>query len=89
MADTLAQSEYLQEEKIQNIRDVRKRYEEILEKKECVSLKTLAVTGSDLIADGMKPGKDIGMVLNKLLEYVIDHPEANDKAMLLKLKDKI
>lgn len=89
MADTMAQSEYLQEEKIQNIRDVRIRYEEILEKKECVSLKTLAVTGSDLIANGMKPGKEIGEALNKLLEYVIEHPEANEKETLLELKDKL
>ena len=89
MADTLAQSEYLQEEKIQNIRDVRKCYEEILEKKECVSLKSLAVTGSDLIANGMEPGKEIGHVLNKLLEYVIEHPEANDKETLLQLKETL
>jgi len=89
MADTLAQSEYLQGEKIQNIQDVRTCYEEILEKQECVSLKTLAVTGSDLIANGMKPGKEIGEVLNKLLEYVIEHPEANEKEVLLKLKNEL
>jgi tRNA nucleotidyltransferase (CCA-adding enzyme) len=89
MADTLAQSEYLQEEKIQNIQDVRTCYEEILEKQECVSLKTLAVTGSDLIANGMKPGKDIGAVLTKLLEYVIEHPEVNKKEVLLKIKDQL
>lgn len=89
MADTLAQSEYLQDEKIQNIQDVRTCYEEILEKQECVSLKTLAVTGSDLIASGMKPGKEIGEVLNKLLEYVIEHPEVNKKEELLKIKDDI
>lgn len=88
-ADTLAQSEYLQEEKLQNIRDVKACYEEILEKKECVSLKTLAVTGSDLIASGMKPGKEIGEVLNKLLEYVIEHPEANEKDTLLQIKDEL
>ena len=89
MADTLAQSEYLQEEKIQNIQDVRTCYEEILKKQECVSLKTLAVTGSDLIANGMKPGKDIGAVLTKLLEYVIEHPEVNKKEVLLKIKDQL
>ena len=89
MADTLAQSEYLQEEKIQNIQDVRTCYEEIPEKQECVSLKTLAVTGSDLIANGMKPGKDIGAVLTKLLEYVIEHPEVNKKEVLLKIKDQL
>lgn len=84
-ADTLAQSEYLREEKLQNIRDMEACYHEILEKKECVSLKDLAVTGSDLIADGMKPGKEIGFVLNQLLEAVIDHPELNTKEKLLEL----
>ena len=84
-ADTLAQSEYLQEEKLQNIKDVRHCYEDILAKKECVSLRTLAVTGSDLIENGMKPGKEIGIVLNKLLEIVIENPEYNTKDKLLEL----
>ncbi len=84
-ADTLAQSEYLQEEKLQNIQDVRLCYEEILVKKECVSLRTLAVTGNDLIENGMKPGKEIGTVLSKLLELVIEHPEYNTKENLLEI----
>ena len=88
-ADTLAQSEYKQEEKLQNIRDVKRCYEEILERKECVSLKTLAITGSDLIASGMESGKEIGEVLNKLLEIVIEHPEYNTKEQLLQLKDSV
>lgn len=82
-ADTLAQSEYMQEEKLQNIEDIRTCYEEILEKKECVSLKTLAVTGSDLIANGMKPGKELGLVLNELLAFVIENPEYNTKEKLI------
>lgn len=86
-ADTLAQSEYLQEEKLQNIKDVKACYEEILTRKECVSIKNLAITGSDLIENGMKPGKEIGEVLNRLLEMVIEHPEYNEKEVLLKMKD--
>ena len=82
-ADTLAQSEYLREEKLQNIRDMETCYHEILEKKECVSLKDLAVTGSDLIAAGMEPGKEIGVVLNSLLDMVIENPELNTKEKLL------
>ena len=89
MADTLAQSEHLREEKVKNILDVEARYREILEKKECVSLKTLAVTGTDLIQSGMEPGKEIGATLQKLLEYVIEHPEANQKEILLKLKEEL
>lgn len=88
-ADTLAQSEYLREEKLQNIRDMEVCYHEILERKECVSLKDLAVTGSDLIAAGMQPGKEIGFVLNELLEMVIEHPELNTKEQLLEIRKTI
>ena len=53
-------------------------------KKKCVSLKTLAITGSDLIADGMQPGKQIGAVLQALLELVLEYPEYNEKEALLR-----
>lgn len=88
-ADTMAQSEYMREEKLQNIRDVRACYEEIIKRQECVSLKTLAVTGSDLIKAGMKPGKEIGEVLNRLLELVIENPEYNEKETLLRIRDEL
>ena len=84
-ADTRAQSAYKQEEKLQNIRDIKSCYEEILERKECVSLKDLAITGSDLIAAGMKPGKEIGETLERLLELVLECPEYNTRENLLKL----
>lgn len=81
-ADILAQSEYQRDEKLNNIEAIRQCYDEILEKKQCVSLKTLAVTGSDLIALGMKPGKEIGETLNMLLEMVIVDPKLNQKRIL-------
>ena len=89
MADTLAQSAYQREEKLQNLQDIRSCYEEIIENKQCVSLKELAVTGSDLIADGMMPGKEIGHVLNLLLEQVLEKPELNDKETLLRLRKEM
>ena len=70
------------EECIEQIKEI---YEQILEKNECLSLKDLAVTGSDLIAAGMQPGKEIGAVLNKLLEIVLENPEYNRKEYLLSL----
>ena len=88
-ADALAQSEYMLEEKLQNIKEIRMCYEEIVARQECVSLKTLAITGSDLIESGMKPGKEIGVILNKLLEIVIENPEYNEKETLLKIKDQL
>lgn len=88
LADTLAQSDYEREEKLKNLKEIRRCYEEVLEKEQCVSLKTLAVTGSDLISWGMQPGKEIGETLHMLLELVIENPEMNRKE-LLKEKVKI
>ena len=82
-ADNLAQSMYLREEKLARIDGVEKLYHEIMEKHQCVSLKTLAVTGRDLIAEGMKPGLQMGAVLQELLEMVLDQPEMNEKEKLL------
>lgn len=87
-ADMLAQSDYKREEKLERIEKLTFLYREILEKKECISLKTLAVTGSDLIDAGMKPGKEIGAVLNSLLEMVLEEPELNKKETLLNLINK-
>lgn len=84
-ADIMAQSDYKREEKLQKLAVIREIYEEILEKNECLSLKDLAVTGSDLIANGMQPGKEIGIVLHKLLEIVLENPDLNQKEYLLSL----
>ena len=88
LADTLAQSDYMREEKIRNIEEIRACYEEVLKQEQCVSLKNLAVTGSDLIAWGMKPGKEIGETLNRLLELVIEEPEWNQKELLKEKVDR-
>lgn len=83
-ADVSAQSMYQREEKITDIDGVEKLYHEIMERNECVSLKMLAVTGKDLIAAGMKPGKEIGQMLEHFLDLVLEHPELNQKEELLK-----
>lgn len=83
-ADVMAQSEYKRKEKLEALRNWEELYRQIVEKKQCTSLKNLAVTGADLIAVGMKPGKELGDTLKELLEYVLDHPEENTKEILLK-----
>ena len=87
-ADILAQSDYGREEKLENLSRVRKDVEAIRAQSECVSLKTLAVTGNDLISAGMKPGKEIGETLTRLLEVVLENPERNTKEELLELVKK-
>lgn len=82
-ADLLAQSDYQRQEKLQHLAAWEACYQEILQRQECVSLKTLAVTGKDLIQAGMKPGKELGETLQQLLEEVLEEPEHNTKEYLL------
>lgn len=57
--------------------------EKILAENACLSLKSLAVKGDDLIALGYKPGREIGEQLQTLLDAVIDGALPNDKDTLL------
>ena len=84
-ADMLAQSFYQREEKEQKLTAISQLYEEIIEKKECVSLKTLALSGSDLISLGVAQGKEIGQILSFLLKDVLDEPSHNTKEYLTSL----
>lgn len=61
---------------------------DILGKGECVSLKMMAVTGADLLAMGCPKGRQVGVILNELLEMVLEHPEANEKELLLNTAKK-
>ena len=79
----MAQSDYHRKEKLDWLERLGEIYREILQKKECVSLKDLAVSGRDLIQAGMKPGKEIGETLDRFLEIVLEEPEKNTKEYLL------
>ena len=83
-ADVLAQSMYKREEKIQNLDEIEALYQKIKEEEQCVSLRTLAVSGKDLLEAGMTPGREIGEKLEELLELVLESPELNTKEELLK-----
>lgn len=83
IADVSAQSDYQREDKFARIERNKTDYEEIIAKKECVSLKDLAVTGRDLIDAGMQAGPALGDVLDKMLKDVIEEPEHNTKEYLL------
>lgn len=82
-ADILAQSSFLQQEKLLYVDRYEHMYQQIMEKEQCLSLKELAVNGSDLIARGIQPGKEIGEILHQMLEKVLEEPELNEKEVLL------
>lgn len=90
MADVKAQSPYKRREKIENIVAMREVYQETLLNGECVTLRELAVSGRDLMALGMQPGREIGSMLSELLEWVIDEPTCNKKEILCEyVKEKL
>jgi len=82
-ADVLAQSPLERAEKLQKLEDLQANYTEVLAQNMCVQLKDLAVTGKDLIEAGMKPGKEIGSALERLLEVVLEEPTQNNKQILM------
>ncbi|MCM1539931.1 MAG: HD domain-containing protein [Blautia sp.] len=87
-ADVMAQSGHMRQEKLELIDRWQELYEKILEQKQCVSLKDLAVNGSDLIRAGWKPGRELGEILQKLLDLVLDDPQCNRTETLLTEAEK-
>ncbi len=84
-ADIMAQSGYHREEKLDKLEKIKKLYEEICRNQDCLGLKDLAVTGNDLIALGIAPGREIGEALRNLLQLVLEEPAFNTKEELLKI----
>lgn len=84
-ADTMGKNPSQQADMLAYIDDYEAQYRQIIEEGQCISLKELAVDGSDLIAAGMKPGKNIGETLDYLLRRVLENPEYNNRETLLKL----
>lgn len=82
-ADVMAQSGYLRQEKLERLEKWQKLYGKVMEQGQCVSLKDLAVTGTDLIAAGWKPGRELGETLQKLLELVLEDPGKNRSEILM------
>lgn len=57
--------------------------DEIRRAGDCISLKTLAVGGNDIIKAGIRPGREVGLTLARLLEMVLEDPARNTKEYLL------
>lgn len=73
----------LKESRQEELSQVRRLTEEIRRAGDCLSLKSLAVGGQDLMDAGIQPGKAVGEALNCLLELVFNHPEYNEKEILI------
>ena len=85
-ADILAQNPDKAGEKLQRVTAVYRLFMEMEQSHPALTIKELAVTGRDIMKElGVKPGPQIGELLQYLLEQVLDQPEQNDRETLLSL----
>lgn len=63
--------------------------EQTLSKDPPLTIHDLAINGQDLIKIGMTPGPSMGKLLHHLLEVVLEDPQKNDRATLLRLSQEL
>ena len=81
-ADINAQSDYHKEQKEQVLNETKRLFEEIIEEKNCLSIKELKINGKDLMDMGVPQGKEIGEILSWLLDQVLEQPVLNERETL-------
>lgn len=64
-------------------------YENIIKENKCVSIKDMQVKGGDIIKILGRGGREVGIILKKLFENMIEKDIANDKAVLLEEAESI
>lgn len=84
-ADLLAQSDYKREEKLAKLEAGMRCYEEIVKAGEAVTVKDLAISGKEIIALGVRPGPEIGKILQTLLDVVLENPGKNTSEELTRI----
>lgn len=83
-ADNMGQAPEKVKDRLTELDEIRAKAEQILAERQCLTLKDLAVDGRDVIAAGVKPGPEVGRVLEELLERVLNGEVSNKRETLLK-----
>jgi tRNA nucleotidyltransferase/poly(A) polymerase len=65
------------------------RVESVLAQGRALTLKSLAISGADLIGLGIEPGKRLGIMLGELLEAVVEDPALNTREQLLIIAENL
>lgn len=76
-------------ESVKLLLELKDRIQKELDKKTVLSLKYLAVNGKDLMNTGIPAGKELGRILNELLDCVLEDPDLNTKDKLLDIATKL
>ncbi|OGO77655.1 MAG: polynucleotide adenylyltransferase [Clostridiales bacterium GWB2_37_7] len=84
-ADISAQHPEKAQERIAHLNIIKAAYHKIVQEKQCLSLKDLAINGKDLVEMGFPQDRKLGEVLQKLLDAVLEQPKMNERNKLLEL----
>jgi len=85
LSNLLTLKKIIEPEKVSHWEAVQETCGDILRLGECFTIKDLAVSGQDLIKEGIMPGKDMGLIIGELLDMVMADPSLNQKEVLLRL----
>lgn len=85
MADIKAHAKGTQESRIERCNSLREIANEIIEQNQCFKLKDLVVDGHDVMnLCNIKEGKDVGRILNEILNAVINGELENERTAIVK-----
>ena len=87
-ADTMSQSDYRREQKLNDLKTAQMHFNEVVINDECCTLKQLDIKGNELKTECGIEGKNISNTLNYLLDLVIDEKTENKKSELIKAAKK-
>lgn len=82
LADVKSQNPIFTAQRVKNIQAFSQKAEDVLQARQCFSLRHLALNGTDLLALGIPQGPQIGRILHMLLEQVIEGSLQNEKQAL-------
>ena len=88
-ADAKAHAPGCMEETFKRINEIEKLINEYEQSGLCCTLDQLAISGTDIIAAGVKPGETVGVLLNKLLDQVTYGECENSREALLEHLDRL
>jgi len=82
-ADRTGQAESLSLEKERTLREAEDAAKALLKEEERLDMRSLKLSGKDLLERGIPPGKEMGRLLSAALEAVLDGKVPNEKEALL------
>ena len=82
-ADVKGQNPAFRDDRMALISDFSKILDMVIGASQCFSMRDMAINGNDLIDIGIRQGPEIGRILKKLLDMIIEEEINNDRDILL------